>query len=211
MNEIKVVIAEDNDIVSEAYKANLEADGISVVGVVKNGLELIEWVEANTVDVIILDVEMPIMDGIDTAKYFVKNNMNYKILVVSGHHTNSFIEACKNTLNVSGFITKTYCHLELTEGVIEVFEGGKYFSQMPVLENAETLFIKQKMLRFNLADEEKEILNLLPEYTYNEMAKKKGVSYWTIKNTFLRIREKLGINSNIELAKLMVYNNKNKK
>lgn len=203
MKKIKVVIAEDHEVLANAYKSHLEIDGLTVSGIVRNGVELIEWLKFNEADVIVLDIQMPKMDGIDVAKYFVKHKMNYKILVVSAHHSSSFVKTCKEEFNILGFLTKTYCDLELTEAVIQVYEGNTYFSQMPELENKESSFIKQKMLQVNLSDEEKEFLALLPEYTYNEIKELKKVSYSTVKNTFIRIRNKIGVNSNIELGKII--------
>ncbi|CAL2094559.1 response regulator transcription factor [Tenacibaculum sp. 190524A02b] len=204
MKDIRVVIAEDQKIMIEAYKKNLEADGLTVKAVFENGIDLIEWLKNNEVDVIVLDVEMPKMDGIEVAKYFVKNKLDYKILIVSAHHSPSFVSICKDRYNIKGFITKAYCHLELTEGVIALYEGETYFSQMPVLENAETSYIKQKMIDEKLSDGEKDLLPMLAEYTFKEISQKKGVSYKTVVNTFARIRNKLGINSPVELAKILL-------
>lgn len=127
MVKTKVVIAEDHKIISDTYKLLLESEGISVVGVVNDGVELIEWLKHNDVDVILLDIEMPKMDGISVAKYFVTNNMNYKVLIVSSHYSDSFVEACKAELNIKGFITKDYCHLELTKAEIEILNKNRYF------------------------------------------------------------------------------------
>ncbi|WP_435263445.1 response regulator [Tenacibaculum sp. nBUS_03] len=203
MKKIKVVIAEDHPISAQSYKLLLEEDGLSVVGVVGDGLELIKWLECNEADVIVLDIQMPKMDGVEVAKYFVKEGLDYKILVVSAHHTPSFIKACKTELKIRGFITKAYCHLELTEGVIELFEGGTYFSQMPVLENMETVYIKRRMVNYELNDTERELLSMLTLYTYKEIATKKDKTHDSIKKSFQRIRDKLGVNSNVELGKIL--------
>ncbi|CAM1370619.1 hypothetical protein TPENAI_60919 [Tenacibaculum litopenaei] len=63
MKEIKVVIAEDHDLLSESYRMFLEGDGLRVVGVVKNGIELLKWLPKSDVDVIVLDIKMPIMSA----------------------------------------------------------------------------------------------------------------------------------------------------
>ncbi|CAL2085184.1 response regulator transcription factor [Tenacibaculum sp. 190524A02b] len=204
MKDIRVVIAEDHKVMAEACRNTLEADGITVSGVFDNGVDLIEWLKHNEADVIVLDIQMPKMDGIQVVNYFLINNLDYKVIIVSEHHSPSFVKICKEKYNIKGFITKTYCHIELTEGVIALYEGETYFSQMPVLENAETSYIKQKMLEEELSEGEKDLLELLPDYTYKEISEQKQVTYNFVKNTFARIRSKLAINSNIELAKILV-------
>ena len=210
MNEIKVVIAEDHQVSAESYKSLLELDGLSVPKIVNNGIELIEWLKFNEADVIVLDVEMPKMDGIEVARYFKKNNLKYKILIVSAHYSPSFIKACRSELNIAGFVTKTYCHLELTEAVIAIHEGDKYYSVMEKLENMETIYIKKRMIDYELNDDERELLSMLSAYSYKEISIKREKTYDSVKKSFQRIRDKLGVNSNVELGKILADIDKNK-
>ncbi|WP_272152155.1 response regulator transcription factor [Tenacibaculum aiptasiae] len=200
MSKIKIVIAEDSKLVADAYINILEEAGYEVVKTFQDGLSLVKWIENNFSDVIILDINMPIMDGAEVLEYFKSYNLNQNVIISSEHCSETFIDICKG-FKIKGFLTKTYCDQELIKAIECVVSGKTYFSKLPILENMNTSYIKQKEIDLKLSNREKEMLPMLEHYTYDEIAKEKGLKINTVKTYFKRIREKFQVQSNIELVK----------
>jgi DNA-binding NarL/FixJ family response regulator len=204
MGKIKVVIAEDNKIVLEGYKVCLIDKQIEIINTFSNGLQLIDWLKNNTTDILILDLKMPVLDGIGVLNYFNKNKIIQKTIIVSGHYSVSLDEECrKKYKNIKAFITKAYCHLELEDSIKTVYSGNDYHTIMPVLENMKTKYVKKTEINVSLSKGERELLPFLEDYSYRDISVVKNIQIGTVKSIFQRIRNKLGVNTNIDLAKLL--------
>ncbi len=203
MRKTKVVIAEDHDILIDGYKVLLGTCNVEIVGLFQNGLELIEWSKSNFYDLLILDIEMPELDGVGVLEYFQENNMNIKTLVVSDHHSETFIERFQDSL-LKGFVSKTDVSYLLEDAINAIIDGGSYFVSLPVKEKVESDYLKSRIFEKDLSEREKELLPMLEHYNYNDIATEKELSVNTVKTYFKRIREKLGVSKNIELVNLLI-------
>jgi len=126
---IKIIIADDHRIFRDGLKELLKSsENIEIIGEVANGKELIEILTGKTPDIILLDISMPVMDGLEAAELITKMYPEIRILVLSmfGDETyyNKMIEA-----GVKGFILKESSSKELIVAIEEIFQGGAYFSQ----------------------------------------------------------------------------------
>ncbi|MEM8565575.1 MAG: response regulator transcription factor [Bacteroidota bacterium] len=124
---IRVVVADDHQMVLDGLKLLLDQEeNIETVGEASNGFEVIKILAREQVDVVVLDIEMPKLDGIDTAKRINDEFPEVKILILSMYNNEEFIKSLIQ-VGVSGYILKNRGREELVEAVNHVAQGGEYF------------------------------------------------------------------------------------
>lgn len=124
---IKVGIAEDHDLVREGLISLIkEEHSIKIVFEVANGLELLEVLKIQKVDVILLDIEMPIVDGIQALRLINERFNNLRVIMLSMHYTNEFISKAIS-LGARGFLPKNCSFDKLVDAIFAVNEQGYYF------------------------------------------------------------------------------------
>lgn len=126
---IKVLLAEDHRITAKLITAIIERSGnCDVVGVADNGRDIIELAKHKMVDIIIMDINLPFVDGISAMETIFSFNPKVKIVILSGH-TEAWI--IKKSLNegASGYITKLTDLDTIIEAIITVYNGGAYLDQ----------------------------------------------------------------------------------
>lgn len=206
MKKIKVVIAEDFQCYVEGYLAVLNLiPNVQVTNIFKDGQELIDYSRKNKskIDFILLDVRMPNFDGVDVLKYFKENNLNFNIIMVSEHYDESFYELCKKKLGLNGFISKCYfSDFHFQEAMNFINNGETYFVNRFEPMKYEDSYLVERKNDIILSEREKEFIPLLEEYSFNQIAERKGVSLSTVKTTIARAKEKYNVNNNIGLIKL---------
>lgn len=135
--KISVLLAEDHKITAKLITAIIERSGkCRVAGVADNGRDVIELARRGNADIIIMDINMPFVDGISAMETIFSFNSKAKILILSGH-TEAWI--IKKSLNegAAGYITKLTDLDTLVEAIITVYNGGAFLDQfcMNVLVN----------------------------------------------------------------------------
>ena len=115
----RVVLAEDNDIVRKGIKKLLnKARDIEVVGEAKNGIEALHLVKEMLPDILLLDVEMPLLNGIEVAQQLKKEQRTTRILVLSAYDDRQYIQEMLS-LGVSGYLLKD----EASERIVDAIQG----------------------------------------------------------------------------------------
>jgi DNA-binding NarL/FixJ family response regulator len=123
---ISVLIADDNPMTAKLIEKNIsQVSRLNVEGIVKNGREAIDFLNYKTVDVIILDVNMPIMNGMETLTFLKEQNRYIKIVMLSGDCTINDLQE-SFTLGANGFISKQSNNFDIINSIFTVFFGG-YF------------------------------------------------------------------------------------
>ena len=127
MSEIKIALAEDHQLVRQGMVSLLsEEPGIDVVFDVSNGAELLEELKSKKVDVILLDLDMPIISGQQALKVIVKKYPETSVIIISMHYADEFISECV-TAGARGFLPKN-CDIEkVVDAIYAVNEQGYYF------------------------------------------------------------------------------------
>lgn len=127
--EINLVIADDHKIVREGIKVMLQDEPwIEVAGEACDGEEVLEILERNHIDLVLLDIDMPCMDGICCAKNIHKYWPDTRVLIVSMHQSEKFvIEAFR--AGVAGYISKDTSKGELLNAISTIAEGNSYFGR----------------------------------------------------------------------------------
>ncbi len=134
MKTINVAIAEDHMLTAKLLGKMLsKRKNINIIDIASNGQALLSAIENKPVDVVLMDLSMPVMDGIQATKRIHESNRDIKILILSGHTEGRMI---KNSLDsgASGYLSKTVDMNEIGMAVERVFEGGSYFDEI-ILES----------------------------------------------------------------------------
>jgi DNA-binding NarL/FixJ family response regulator len=132
MNEqkIRILIVDDQNMYLESIKIALEMQpGFSIIGTAKNGLEAYQRINDYLPDILLMDISMPEMDGIDASELILKEYPNQKIILVSTFANRSFISKAVQ-IGVKGYVLKDEGLFELVSAIKSVMNKGQYFSPM---------------------------------------------------------------------------------
>jgi len=207
MKKIKVLVADDHTIVRDGICALLALAGdIEVIGEASNGKEAIEMVRKLTPDVVIMDIAMPIMGGLEATHRIHKEFPNIKILALTQYDDKEYVFPIIEA-GAYGFISKTAASSELTTGIRSVYRGDSFLSPsvakflIEVYRQGGTL--KKCIEPYDeLTIREREILKLLAEgYTIQEIAKMLSISPKTAEGHKTSLMSKLDIHNRTELVK----------
>jgi DNA-binding NarL/FixJ family response regulator len=126
MNSMNVLIAEDHAITAKLLARMLSrSSNINVVGVVSNGMGVMKMVAEKPVDIILMDITMPYLDGMQTMDQLFKKHPKVKVLILSGH-TESWVIEKSLKLGASGYLTKQVDTNEVIEAITTVYNGENY-------------------------------------------------------------------------------------
>ncbi|HEY5583800.1 MAG TPA: response regulator transcription factor [Ruminiclostridium sp.] len=206
MNKIKVMIADDHAMVRQGLKTILELeDDIIVVAQASNGEEAISLARAQKPDVILMDINMPILNGLQAIKILKDEDSRYKIIVLTLHQDREYLFKTLQ-LGCEGYVLKDAESSVLIDAIRSVFQDQTYIQQNMTVElvkefNRVTMIEKDKSITNNLTKREIEVLKLIAEGMINkEIAKKLFISEKTVKNHNSNIFKKLDINDRTQAA-----------
>lgn len=129
MEKINIHIADDHKIMIDGIKAVLKTDSsIVVMGESLNGLEVINWYKSNSSDVLILDINMPELDGLDVLRVLKDDPAKPKIIVLSSYDDIKLIKEVLK-MGASGFLAKNCAGENIIEAIQTVHSGEQYFSE----------------------------------------------------------------------------------
>lgn len=125
---IRIAIAEDHDLVRQGMVALLKDEkDVNLVFDVSNGSELLEQLKKTKVDIILLDLEMPIVNGHQALKIITERYSNVQVIIVSMHYSDAFISECI-TVGARGFLPKNCDFDTVVDAIFAVQEQGYYFN-----------------------------------------------------------------------------------
>ena len=207
MEKIKTIIVDDHPLVRMGIKMELTStDNICVVGEASSGLELLKLLESTTPNIVLLDILMPEMSGIEAAKILKEKHSDIKILIISAESTEETITALIG-LGVEGFISKNAKPNEIAKAITSIINGDNYYGD----EFSNLLYkINNAKLDENtieLTSRENEIVQLLCDgLSAKEIAAKLFITHRTVELHKENIFKKLGFRNSIELVKYAIKN-----
>ncbi len=204
----KVLVVDDHSIVREGIRALLSMDsGIEVVGEATNGREAVEEVTHLSPDVVIMDIAMPQMDGLEATRRIHKQNPDVKVVVLTQYDNQEYILSSIK-VGAAGCIPKHALATDLIAAVHTVYKGDSFlYPSMAtmVVENLRQASTEKEDRYENLTNREREVLKLIIEdYTNEEIGKMLVISIKTVRNHRANIMEKLQVQGHSGLVKYAI-------
>jgi DNA-binding NarL/FixJ family response regulator len=205
---IKVLIADDHQLFREGLMNLISsAPDIEVIGEAKDGKEATEKVKTLNPDVVLIDIGMPRMNGIEATRIIKKQQQGIKVIAVSMHSDRQFVKGILEA-GADGYLLKNCTYRQLIEAIKSVVEGKKYLSdditEMVIqgyLDPADEVAGNQA----ELSERELEILKLYAEgKSTREISEKLFISVKTVGTHKQHIYEKLGLKSNADMVKYAI-------
>ena len=210
MQKIKVLIVDDHTLVRDGIRALLAlvAD-IQLVGEAANGREAVEKVKKLAPDVVLMDLAMPIMSGLEATRRIRKRFPGTKVLALTQYEDREYIVPTIEA-GARGFISKTAAFSELASAIQAVYQGGSFLSPMAaaavVEECQQKVAIEGKKDSYqHLTDREREMLKLVAEgYTAKEIADMLVISLRTVETHKTNLMKKLNIHNKADLIRFAI-------
>ena len=202
---IKVVIVDDHQVVLDGFMARLSLEhDIQVIGTASNGVEAIEVVKTLKPDVVLMDVSMPMMNGIDATRVIKDELLDVKVLMLTMHDNREYIVKVMQSGAV-GYMLKEISSEKMVQAIKTVEQGSTYFCESVT----QTLFSQSEIsigAKPNpLSRREESVLKLVAQgYSSKKVAALLDISYRTVETHRQNIKHKLELSSIAELAKYAV-------
>lgn len=204
---IKVLLADDHGIVRQGLKLILAAQpDFEVVGEASNGREAAELAEKLRPDIVLMDVQMPELNGIEATRRMVAANSRIRVLVLSMHKEALYVREVLKA-GARGYILKDAIDTELLNAMRSVARGDGYIS--PAVSGALLTDYREQSSNplDTLSTREREVLQLIAEgKTNKEVATKLNLSVYTVDSHRGKIMEKLNLHSAGELVRFAMKN-----
>lgn len=205
---VKVLIADDHDIIRIGLSRLIKEDNtFEVIDEASDGQQAYEKIKSLTPDIVLMDISMPMMSGLEVAKKIRSENINVKIIILTMHTSHEFFDEALN-LNVEGYVLKENTINELMTALRRVSEGKRFIS--PLLTEYLMENNKNGNLLNLLSPAEKRVFKLISENeTSKEIAHELNLSYRTVQNHRANICEKLNLQGMNALLQFAMQNKSN--
>ena len=205
----KIILAEDHVLVREGIKKIIEAfPGLQVVGEVGDGPDLMKLLKSLPVDMVILDISMPSLPGIEATREIKKTYPTVKVLILTMHKKKEYLHNAM-AAGVDGYLLKEDAPKELLNAIEKIRQGMIYVSPLLASDLA-NLYVKGQRQGEgepveSLTPREIEIIKMIAEgKSSKEMAEIMFLSFRTIQNHRVKIMKKLNLKKNTDLVKYAI-------
>ena len=206
MKKTRLLIADDHTLVLEGLKRILESD-FDLVGMAENGRELLRLAEEFKPDVVLVDISMPLLNGIDAAKQLLKLTPQPKVIFVTMHADSDYVAEAFRA-GASGYLLKRSAATELVTAIQEVMKGRYYVTPLVTREALSPLFggaPEPRRLSSTLTSRQREVLQLVAEgRSVKEIASILQVSAKTVEFHKSALMDRLGIHTTAELTRYAI-------
>ena len=216
-NRISLIIADDHNLFVDAlaYTLTNQTDlPVHILGTACDGEDLLVKLQSQVPDILLLDLNMPVMNGLDVIPILNEEYPQLHIVVVTKYRDPKFVRECLQIHQVAGYVLKTSSLKELLEALSQVSRGNGYISKglqlypkdMPEEEEA-ALFDESFLARYNLTKRELEILGLIAQAKSNsDIADGLFISPQTVGAHRKNIMRKLNISTTAGLVRFAIEN-----
>ncbi len=214
--KIQVHVADDHKILIEGIVAVISTDqDIEIEGYSLTGRDVINWSKKNHADILILDINMPVYDGIEVLKFFKNKNFNVKVIILSSYDDVNLVKEMMN-LGASGFLSKDSAGEHIIKAIKAVYKGEQYFSDV-IKNNLLKLYMgkdvqagirPESTIINSLTDREIEVLKLITkEYSSPQIAELLSLCQSTVDTYRKNLLKKTNAKNAVGLAMYAVKNN----
>jgi DNA-binding NarL/FixJ family response regulator len=208
IKKIKVLLADDHAMVRQGFTVLLNAQpDIEVIGEAADGNEMVELAENLHPDVVLADISMPNLNGIEATKLIHQRNPEMPVVMITTHTSSSYVvRALRN--GARGYVVKNDDFQHVIQAIKAVILGQRYLSTL-VSEQIIDAVVMGTSMEFNLDERisirEREILQLIAEGNSNtQIAKKLVISARTVETHRTNIMRKLELNSQIDILRYAI-------
>lgn len=207
---IKIMLVDDHEMVREGIKQLIEFDGdIKVISQASNGEDCLKQLSAELPDIILLDVNMVGMNGIDVLKEIRKNRIPVKVAMLTVHNEIEYLVSLVD-IGVEGYILKDSSSAELVRAIKHIYQGETYIQPdlIPALNSRLIHRDEDKEKIEALTRRELEVLKLVAKGHFNkEIAIQLDISERTVKNHISSIFRKIDVSDRTQAAVFAIKNN----
>jgi len=206
---IKILLAEDHELTRHGIAYGLKKyENIEIVAEATNGQEAVELTRKYKPDLILMDIIMPILNGINAAKEIKINNPDIKIIMLTSNNEKEKVLSAFNS-GANAYCMKTIKLEDLISIIKTVMDGAIWMDPsiagfiLEILQSRSVMFETQKenYINFNLTNREKEILKLISDGLNNrDISEKLFLSLYTVKNHVSNIFQKLAVDDRTQAA-----------
>lgn len=204
MTPVKIIIADDHNLFIDGLRMLLKDESwVEIIDIANNGKELLSLLSKSAADIVLLDINMPQLNGLDAAGHIKRTYPRIKLIILSTYNEDHLIERAKQT-GVNGYLLKNCNKEELLETIRLVMNNHTSFPyRQPITVRAsdnDDVFLKQ----FELTKREMEIIQLLKNGATNkQIADQLFLSVYTVETHRKNIMRKLGLNTPHSLMKFV--------
>lgn len=204
---IRILLADDHAILRDGIRAllNDETD-LQVVGEADNGRQALEKARALRPDIVIMDIGMPLLSGLEATRQIRRDVPEARVLILTMHQNDEYLAQVMAT-GASGYVLKDVAGRELVAAIRQVAEGESFFSP-PMAKSLSGLYLRSLEAEKthdpyeDLTIREREVLQLVAEgFTNHQIAEMLSLSIKTVKTHRLHLMQKLDLHDRTELVK----------
>ena len=203
MKEIRLLICDDHQLIIDGIRLMItDTANILVVGQANDGLEAVAFLKDQQADVILMDINMPNLDGIAACKKIIASDANAKIIFLSMINQLGLMQLLKDS-GAKGYLLKNAAYEEIETAIVTVFKGSEYFDSS-ILETSDKNRLKRSVRYMpKLTSREKEVLKyILNEFTSSEIARKLFISSGTVDTHRRNMISKTGVKNTAGLVRM---------
>lgn len=199
---IRVVLADDHALVRQGLKSLLEREGFQVVAEASDGHEALQLVRSLRPDIVILDISMPVLNGLDAAREISRSSPNTKTILLTQHDEEQYLSDALEA-GVKGYVLKSQVASDLIHALRQISRGEVYLSPRVSSAVMEAFRFRSEKPRDPLTARERQVLQLIAEgKSTKDVAAVLGISVKTAESHRTRLMHKLDIH---ETASLVLY------
>jgi DNA-binding NarL/FixJ family response regulator len=206
--KIRIMLADDHPLFIEGLSMMLRREpDFELCGIANNGREVLDMLPTTKPDLILLDINMPKMNGLETIKYIRQSYPSVKIVMLSGYFDEAIIKEAK-IKGANGYLLKSSQRDELIHTIKMVYSGALFATpQQDEPVTGEFLANDKFLAQFNLTKRERELIQLIKNgMTNQEIAQNLHLSVYTVETHRKNIMQKLKLNSPGALMKFIIEN-----
>lgn len=201
---VQLLLADDHQLVRQGLRAMLEHHGFRVVGEAADGREAVRLAATTHPDVVVLDLAMPELNGLDAAREILKSRERRHVILLTVHAEDPYVlEALR--AGITGYVLKTQAASDLVQAIREVERGAVYLSPGVSRAVVDAYRAKSELPPDPLSPREREVLQLVAEgKTTKEAANVLGVSFKTAESHRMSLMSKLDIHETAGLVRYAI-------
>jgi len=204
MMPTRVLLADDHALIRQGLKALLESQGFQVVGEASDGQATLRSAEKTHPDVAILDISMPVLNGMDAARELKKSSPKTKIILLTQHDEDQYVTEALRA-GAKGYVLKSQAAEDLVQAIREVCRGSVYLSPSISRSVVDAYISKTYVSTDPLSGRERQVLQLVGEgKSTKDIAIQLGISVKTAESHRARLMKKLDIHETASLVRYAI-------